>query len=69
MTTPTSIERVTVTIDPLVPVPRAAELLGVSSKTLRRMVRQKSIRAVVLGKDFRIPAWAILAFSKGEPCK
>lgn len=70
MKTPTPIERVTVSIEPLVPLPKAAALCGVSATTMRRMVREKSIRAVIVGqKDFRIPAWAVLAFSKGEPCK
>lgn len=67
--TPEAIERVTISVDPLMRLSKAADLCGVSSQTLRRMARMGDIRSVKVGSEIRIPAWAVEAFSKGEPCK
>ena len=56
-------------VDTLIRLPEAAKRVGVSPKVLRARVRRGELRAVKLNShDWRIPGWALAAFSRGEKC-
>ncbi|MGY3681074.1 excisionase family DNA binding protein [Streptomyces sp. TE33382] len=54
-------EEVTTT-DPLLTVEQAAERLGTGVRFIRRLVQERRIRYVKLGKPVRIPESAIAAY-------
>ncbi|MEU3703132.1 MULTISPECIES: helix-turn-helix domain-containing protein [Streptomyces] len=50
------------TTDPLLTVEQAAERLGTGVRFIRRLVQERRIRYVKLGKPVRIPESAIAAY-------
>ncbi|WP_112491066.1 helix-turn-helix domain-containing protein [Streptomyces bacillaris] len=50
------------TTDPLLTVEQAAERLGTGVRFIRRLVQERRIRYVKLGKPVRIPDSAIAAY-------
>ncbi|MEV7911503.1 helix-turn-helix domain-containing protein [Streptomyces griseus] len=50
------------TIDPLLTVEQAAQRLGTGVRFIRRLVQERRIRYVKLGKPVRIPESAIAAY-------
>lgn len=69
MSTTPAITTSTVTVDRPVTLRDASKMLGVSYSLLWDMARTKAIRSVRVGRKILIPAWAILALSRGEDCK
>lgn len=45
-------------------VNQAASILGVSTQTVRRMIKAKKLKSLKIGRRVLVPTWALLDFNK-----